>query len=88
VRDAEKLASESLERVFWNPRLGYYKLWSGKSGEEVTYLNPTIAYGAWFGSLPNGHAQAVLERLATSQFLSDWGVRSMSLEDPRYDDTS
>jgi len=84
----EKLASESLERVFWNPRLGYYNYGVGKSGEEVTYLNPTIAYGAWFGSLPNGHAQAVLERLATSQFLSDWGVRSMSLEDPRYDDTS
>jgi len=32
--------------------------------------------------------QAVLERLATAQFLSDWGERSMSLEDPRYDENS
>ena len=30
----------------------------------------------------------MLERLATAQFLSDWGVRSMSLEDPRYSEAS
>lgn len=84
----EKLASDSLEKLFWNPRLGYYNYGVKKSGEEVTYLNPTIGYSAWFGSLPQERSQAVLERLATAQFLSDWGERSMSLEDPRYDENS
>ena len=84
----EKLASDSLERLFWNPALGYYDYGIGKSGEKVTYLNPTIAYSAWFGSLPAEHARAVLERLAGSLFLSDWGERSMSLEDPRFDENS
>lgn len=91
ARDCEtrqKLALNSLEKVFWNTRLGYYNYGVGKSGEEVTYLNPTIAYSAWFGSLPKERAQAVLERLAGAQFLSDWGVRSMSLEDPRYNENS
>jgi hypothetical protein len=84
----QRLASNSLERVFWNPRLGYYNYGVGKSGDEVTYLNPTIAFSAWFGSLPNERAQVVLERLRTAQFLSDWGERSMSLEDPRYHENS
>ena len=80
-RTRAKLASESLEKLFWNPRLGYYNYGVKKSGEEVTYLNPAIGYSAWFGSLPQQRSQAVLERLATAQFLSDWGERSMSLED-------
>jgi hypothetical protein len=84
----EKLASDSLERLFWSPALAYYDYGIGKSGEKVTYLNPTIAYSAWFGSLPAEHARAVLERLAGAQFLSDWGERSMSLEDARFDETS
>ena len=87
-RAREALAADSLDRMFWNPSLGYYNYGVGKSGEKVTFLNPTIAYSAWFGSLPKERAQAVLERLATAQFLSDWGVRSMSLEDPRYDENS
>jgi hypothetical protein len=84
----EKLASGSLEKVFWNSRLGYYNYGVGKSGEEVTYLNPTIAYSAWLGTLPNERVQAVLQRLAGAQFLSDWGERSLSLEDPRYSENS
>lgn len=87
-RRREKLASGSLERIFWNPSTGYYSYGVGKSGEKVTYLNPAIAYSAWFGGLPRDHAQAVSERLAAAQFLSDWGERSMSLEDPRYDENS
>lgn len=84
----EKLASESLEKLFWNSASNYYNYGLGRSGERVTYLNPAIAYSAWFGSLPKERAEAVVERLATAQFLSDWGERSMSLEDPRYDENS
>jgi glycogen debranching enzyme len=87
-RTRGKLASDSLEKLFWNPRLGYYNYGMKQSGEEVTYLNPTIGYSAWFGSLPEERSQAVLERLATAQFFSDWGERSMSLEDLRYDENS
>jgi glycogen debranching enzyme len=84
----EKIASDSLEKLFWNPASGYYNYGVGKSGEKVTYLNPAIAYSAWFGSLPQERAVAVLQRLASADFLSDWGERSMSLEDARYDENS
>lgn len=84
----EKFASDSLERMFWNPSLGYYDYGMSKAGDKVTYLNPTIGYSAWFGSLPQQHALAVLERLATAEFLSDWGERSMSLADSRYNENS
>jgi hypothetical protein len=87
-RNRGKLASDSLEKIFWNPANGYYSYGIGRSGEKVNYLNPAIAYSAWFGGLSRAHSRAVSERLATAQFLSDWGERSMSLEDPRYDENS
>jgi len=89
----EKLASEcaarrqkamaSLDR-FWNPDLNFYNYGEDKDGHPVTNLNPTIGFGAWFGGLPEERARTVVERLATASFLTDWGQRNMSLEDPRY----
>lgn len=84
----EKQAADSLERKFWNPQMNYYNYGLDASGRPVTHLNPMIGYSAWFGSLPDGHARAVLERLATAAFLSDWGQRNMSFEDPRYTEGS
>lgn len=84
----ERQASDSLERQFWNPQLGYYNYGLDTSGQSVTHLNPMIGYSAWLGSLPEERAQAVLERLAAATFLSDWGQRNMSLEDPRYTEGS
>jgi hypothetical protein len=83
-----KVASDSLEKLFWNQSLNYYNYGVGNGSQAVTFLNPTIGYSAWYGSLPAPRARAVVERLATAQFLSDWGVRSMSLEDPRYSEAS
>jgi hypothetical protein len=76
-------ASASLEQ-FWNPVSNYYNYGLDSEGRPVTNLNPAIGFSAWLGSLPDGRARAVLERLATGSFLSDWGQRNMSLEDPRY----
>ena len=76
-------AARSLER-FWNPALSFYNYGEDTDGHPVTHLNPTIGFGAWFGSLPDERARAVVEHLATASFLADWGQRNMSLEDPRY----
>lgn len=81
-------ASESLEREFWNPQLGYYNYGLFTSGKPVTYLNPAIGWSAWLGSIPKQHAQTVLEKLSTAAFLADWGQRNMSLDDPRYEEGS
>ncbi|MCZ2149119.1 MAG: hypothetical protein LC126_15265 [Bryobacterales bacterium] len=82
--ERRKRAAASLERILWNPELNYYNFGLDDSGRPVTYLNPMAGYSAFFGSLPPQRAQAVLHRLATAAFLSDWGQRNMSLEDPRY----
>jgi len=84
----EAKASASLEREFWNPQLNYYDYGLFTSGKPVTYLNPAIGWSAWLGSLPQNHAQTVLERLSTASFLADWGQRNMSLADPRYEEGS
>ena len=76
-------AAASMER-FWNPALNFYNYGYDVEGRAVTNLNPMIGYSAWFGSLPEARAVAVVERLATAAFLADWGQRNMSLEDPRY----
>jgi hypothetical protein len=81
--ERKQKAASSLER-FWNPALNFYNYGEDNDGHPVTNLNPAIGYGAWFGSLPDERARTVVERLATSSFLADWGQRNMSLEDPRY----
>jgi hypothetical protein len=84
----EHTAEASLEREFWNPQSNYYDYGLDTTGKPVTYLNPMIGYSAWLGSLPDAHAIAVLEHLNTGAFLSDWGQRNMSLDDPRYTEGS
>ncbi|MFN7994744.1 MAG: GH116 family glycosyl hydrolase [Bryobacteraceae bacterium] len=76
-------ASTSLEQ-FWNPESSFYNYGLDSEGHMVTNLNPAIGLAAWLGSLPDAKGRAVTERLATGAFLSDWGQRNMSLEDPRY----
>ena len=46
IKDRDKVASDSLERIFWNPLTAYYNYGVEKSGEKVTYLNPAITYSA------------------------------------------
>ncbi len=87
-RRRARQASASLEREFWNPRLGFYNYGRFSSGRPVTYLNPAIGYAAWLGVLPKPRAKSVLEKLATASFLSDWGQRNMSFADPRYKEGS
>lgn len=84
----DSTAKASLEREFWNPQENYYDYGLDTAGKPVTYLNPAIGYSAWLGSLPDARARAVLERLNTGAFLSDWGQRNMSLDDPRYTEGS
>ena len=86
--DREEKAKASLEREFWNPQSNYYNYGLDTAGKPVTHLNPMIGFSAWLGSLPDEHARAVLERLNTAAFLSDWGQRNMSLDDPRYTEGS
>ncbi|HKS73662.1 MAG TPA: GH116 family glycosyl hydrolase [Terriglobales bacterium] len=87
-RQREATASASLERELWNPQLDYYDYGFFTSGKPVTYLNPAIGWSAWLGSLPQNHAQTVLQTLSTASFLADWGQRNMSLADPRYEEGS
>jgi hypothetical protein len=84
----ESRATDSMERRFWNPELQYYNYGFDAEGRPVKSLNPMIGYSAWLGSLPEGRARAVLEKLSTGTFLADWGQRNISLEDPRYDEGS
>lgn len=86
--EREQTAEASLEREFWNPQSNYYDYGLDTASKPVTYLNPAIGYCAWLGSLPEAHARAVLDRLNTAAFLSDWGQRNMSLEDPHYTEGS
>ncbi len=84
ARLRESTATASLEREFWDPQLNYYDYGVDESGRRLRFLNPMVGYSAWFGSLPDGRARTVLERLATGAFLADWSQRNMPLDDPRY----
>ena len=79
------IASHSIERLFWNPELNYYSFGIDEHNRPVTNQNSMIAYSAWLGSLEEDHANEVVKRLATANFLSDWGERSRSMDSSLYD---
>jgi hypothetical protein len=86
--ERERTARASLEREFWNARSNSYDYGLDTAGMPVTYLNIMMGYCAWLGSLPEAHARAALEHLSTAAFLSDWGLRNMSMDDPHYTEGS
>jgi hypothetical protein len=79
----KRQASEAMER-FWNPEQQYYNFgWDG-NGKPLNSFTTGMARLALEGIVPANRVAAMLERLNTASWLSDWGQRGMSFEDPRY----
>jgi len=55
------------------------------SGRPVMVLTPYSAVAAAMGEIPAEQGKAIVERLGKPDFLTDWGIRSISKEDPRYE---
>ncbi len=81
----EQKASRSIERELWNEKSSTYLWGLDRSGRPLESLVPHCAISIWMGNFRSDRAERVLEKMASADFRTDWGVRSLSLSDPAYD---
>ncbi|NQT83410.1 hypothetical protein HQ563_10320 [bacterium] len=77
-------ASESVEGKLWSEESSTYLWGLDRSGQPLKSLVPHHAISIWMGNLRPDRAERVLEKMASADFRTDWGVRSLSLSDPGY----
>jgi len=77
-------ASDSIESKLWNEEDSCYYWGLDRSGRPLKSLVPHCAISIWMGNFRPDRAERVLEKMASSDFRTDWGVRSLSLSDPAY----
>ncbi len=77
-------ARESIETKLWNEKGSCYYWGLDRSGRPLESLVPHNAISIWMGNFRADRAELVLEKMASSDFRTDWGVRSLSLADPAY----
>ena len=91
VSEAQSLSERvrhAIETQFWDESTGYYIWGMNRAGEPVTSLVPHHAVGFWLSDLRSDRVSSALRVLAGSEFMTDWGARSLALGDPRYDERS
>ena len=77
-------AANSIEEKLWNEKSGAYLWGLDRQGRPLESIVPHPAIGVWMGSFRADRAEKVLERMASADFQTDWGVRSLSLTDAGY----
>jgi hypothetical protein len=76
-------ASRAFEDRFWDADSRYYAYAFNAEGKHVKEISPWNAVGLMWGLGTPEHSRASLERISSSELITDWGVRSISL-DSRY----
>jgi hypothetical protein len=84
-RQMAQKASNSLEQKLWDPETSTYYWGLDRAGKPLRSLVPHHSVSIWMQTLSSERIPKVLERMACSDFQTDWGVRSLSALDKRFD---
>ncbi|NOX38219.1 MAG: hypothetical protein GXO78_11875 [Calditrichaeota bacterium] len=77
-------ARKAFDRKFWDPSHQMYSFAFNARGERVTEVTPWCAVGLmWELGQPERSLQS-LEKIATAELTTDWGVRSLSIHSKFY----
>jgi len=88
ARDAEKREvqlNQAFDRLFWNTRTRQYAYAFDSDGRLVDEVTPWCAVAALWGLGTPERRQTSLRRIARADVTTDWGVRMLSAESPRYE---
>ncbi len=83
-----KRAMAAIGSEFWDQEQGFYIWGINRAGEKLSSLVPHHAIGFWLGELPRDRIETALRTLSRAEFMTDWGIRSLALGDPRFDHRS
>ncbi|MGH9859971.1 MAG: amylo-alpha-1,6-glucosidase [Candidatus Acidiferrales bacterium] len=81
--DYEK-AKQSLEQSFWLPEENIYAFALDQAGRPVATASVLATVPVWFDLPSAEHAQQMIDALAGSDHLTDWGMRILSSTDTHF----
>jgi glycogen debranching enzyme len=73
-----------LNQAFWSPNKNSFAFALDKDNQRVDIPSVLAAVPMWFGLLDEDKAEAMLNQLAGYEHQTDWGVRIISSQDPKY----
>jgi hypothetical protein len=85
AHEAYRRALESFRRRFWDPETMQYVYAFGADGRLVREATPWAAVGLLWGFGESDRTVTALERLASSELTSDWGVRMLATKSPNFE---
>ena len=87
-RAMSQSTSIALEKRLWDEERSTYLWGIDREGKPLRSMVPHHAISIWMGSLRPDRAVKNLQRMASADFRSDWGVRSLALTDENYNPRS
>ncbi|HZU52184.1 MAG TPA: hypothetical protein VE968_09960, partial [Sphingomicrobium sp.] len=82
---AAEVARQSVLKNYWDEKSGLWFAGHTLSGAPVHEERPDAVDILLEGGFDPGQAKRALDRLATPEFVTDWGVRSLSVNNPDFD---
>jgi len=74
-----------LNRIFWSPEKGIYAFGLDRNNARIDVPSVLATVPMWFGLLDAEKAGAMINQLAAPEHQTDWGMRILSSQDPKYD---
>lgn len=74
-----------LNQLFWSQEKGIYSFALDRNNSRVDIPSVLATVPMWFGLLDEEKADAMIDHLATPEHQTDWGMRIISSQDPKYD---
>ncbi|MGA8150531.1 MAG: amylo-alpha-1,6-glucosidase [Terriglobales bacterium] len=74
-----------LNQVFWSPEKGIYAFALDRNDARVDMPSVLATVPMWFGLLDAEKSDSMINHLAEPEHQTDWGMRIISSQDPKYD---
>jgi glycogen debranching enzyme len=73
-----------LNRAFWSPEKNIFAFALDQDNQRVDIPSVLATVPMWFGLLDEDKSEAMLNQLAGYEHQTDWGMRIISSQDPKY----
>ena len=73
-----------LNQTFWSPEKNIFAFALDKDNQRVNIPSVLATVPMWFGLLDEDKSEAMLNQLAGYEHQTDWGMRIISSQDPKY----
>ncbi len=73
-----------LNRAFWSPEKNIFAFALDKDNQRVEIPSVLATVPMWFGLLDEDKSEVMLNQLAGYEHQTDWGMRIISSQDPKY----